>query len=65
MKLNNVTKLAPALALVATGAANAAAADVVSVITSSMTDGVAVAAALVLIGVTVWGAMYLKTRFFK
>jgi len=62
-KLNSV-----ALALVtlmAAGVAQAAATDATAAITSAQTDALAVAGALLGMGVAVWGALYLYRKFFK
>lgn len=46
-------------------AASAHAATDLSAITAAQTDALAVIAALVAMGVAIWGANYIRTKFFK
>ncbi len=46
------------------GVANAAATDIVAQVTAAQTDALAVAGALTTLSVAVWGANYLRRKFF-
>lgn len=55
------------LAVGALGAVSMAQADstaAVAAITTAQTDGLAVAGALLAMGIAIWGALYLKRKFF-
>lgn len=58
-------KTTGALALVAPVLARAADSGAVTAIETAKTDSLAVAGALVAMGVAIWGAMYLYRKFFK
>jgi len=53
------------LVLAAGVGASANAATDLSAITAAQTDALAVIAALVAMGVAIWGANYIRTKFFK
>ena len=56
-------KLMLAAAAVAAGTANAA--TDLTPITAAQTDALAVVAALVALGIAVWGANYVRNKFFR
>jgi hypothetical protein len=52
-------------AMAGTGLAMAQAAEAVAAVEQAQADGLLVAGALVLMGVAIWGAMYLYRKFFR
>lgn len=60
---NAVRSLVAIGALIGVGAANAA--IDLAAITSAQTDALAVVAALLAMGIAVWGAQYVRNKFFK
>lgn len=59
-----VTRSLPLVGLLALVGGSAHAAVDMTAITSAQTDALAVAAALLAMGIAVWGALYVKRKFF-